>query len=184
MCRWFNSNRKHHICGCGSVGRASDCHSEGRGFEPRQPLHACYGLSGFDSLRKRLRLVNEAEVLQKCLGLKSHDLETLIYASVVQLNRTSGFYPVRRRFESCLGFQYGKVAKWLRHQPAKLRIVSSTLTLASNICPFSSVGIEYLATNQRVGSSSLSTDTTRMSRQIAPPIDFRYGAICGDSSIG
>ena len=27
------------ICGCGSVGRASDCHSEGRGFEPRQPLH-------------------------------------------------------------------------------------------------------------------------------------------------
>ena len=47
------------------------------------------------------------------------------------------------------------------------------------ICPFSSVGIEYLATNQKVGSSSLSTDTMRMSRQIAPPIDFRYGAIFG-----
>lgn len=29
---------------------------------------------------------------------------------------------------------YGKVAKWLKRQPAKLRIVSSTLTLASINC--------------------------------------------------
>lgn len=52
-------------------------------------------------------------------------------APVAQLNRASGFYPVCRGFESLLGYQYGKVAKWLRRQPAKLRIVSSTLTLAS-----------------------------------------------------
>lgn len=52
------------------------------------------------------------------------------------------------------------------------------------ICPFSSVGIEYLATNQRVGSSSLSTDTTRITDKSPRQTDFRYEAICGDSSIG
>lgn len=36
---WTCAGYGDTICGCGSVGRASDCHSEGRGFEPRQPLH-------------------------------------------------------------------------------------------------------------------------------------------------
>lgn len=34
------------------------------------------------------------------------------------------------------------------------------------ICPFSSVGIEHLTTNQKVGSSSLSTDAKRHIQQI------------------
>ena len=40
---------------------------------------------GFESLRLRLRPVNEVDVLQKCLGLESHDLETLIYPPLAQL---------------------------------------------------------------------------------------------------
>ena len=38
--RWTRSGAGDTICGCGSVGRASDCHSEGREFKSRQPLHS------------------------------------------------------------------------------------------------------------------------------------------------
>ena len=36
---WTCAGYGDTICGYSSVGRVSDCHSEGRGFEPRQPLH-------------------------------------------------------------------------------------------------------------------------------------------------
>ena len=37
-CRWFDSDRRHHICGFSSFGRAPPCQGGGGGFEPRNPL--------------------------------------------------------------------------------------------------------------------------------------------------
>ena len=34
------------ICGCGSVGRAFDCHSKGREFKSRQPLQPSFPAKG------------------------------------------------------------------------------------------------------------------------------------------
>ena len=40
--RWTRSGAGDTICGCGSVGRAFDCHSKGRGFKSRQPLQPSF----------------------------------------------------------------------------------------------------------------------------------------------
>ena len=37
-CRWFDSDRRHHICGFSSFGRAQPCQGWGGGFDPRNPL--------------------------------------------------------------------------------------------------------------------------------------------------
>ena len=38
-CRWFDSDRRHHLCGFSSSGRAPPCQGGGSEFEPRNPLH-------------------------------------------------------------------------------------------------------------------------------------------------
>ena len=38
-CHWFDSDRRHQICGCSSSGRAPPCQGGGSEFEPRHPLH-------------------------------------------------------------------------------------------------------------------------------------------------
>ena len=98
--RAVRTNREDS-CGCGSVGRASPCQGEGRGFESRHPL-------GRLAQRERASLTRKRSLVQSQY-------------------RAQGFLtePVAN------GVCHADVAQLVAHHLAKVRVASSSLVIRS-----------------------------------------------------
>ena len=122
---------KETKCGCSSVGRALDCHSRGRGFNPRYPLHV--------SVAKWFKAVGCGPIMRGFESLHSphirHVQQIFFYL----------YFPLRIIKRLCLVTKYAPVAKLVRHLPFKQGIVGSsparrTIVRIIYICPLSWVG--------------------------------------------